>query len=281
MREVYGRSLEGYKFADLHFHTRGSRDVRRKNSGLNPHEAVLFAQNSGLDALAITDHDAIDTAYEALEFGIMEGIGVEVIVGQEITSKDGHMIGLYLKEEVPPLLSAGETVRNIHKQGGLAIIPHPFHEHLIGKSEKSERSLGLSAISQILDSTEEGVYIDGIEIHNMGVVGTVRVTSESKWFRYRDSNIHAQKLYEGKGDGLGAAIGVSDGHGLSVGRGLTAFQGDLRSAIENRTTMAAVLGPEDETKVLDLVVSMFGKERIFAARLLKSERAMLEEIFGK
>jgi predicted metal-dependent phosphoesterase TrpH len=52
---------------------------------------------------------------------------VDVVVGEEISTLNGHLIGLYLSEQVPPGLSARETIRLIHDQGGLAVAAHPFH----------------------------------------------------------------------------------------------------------------------------------------------------------
>jgi hypothetical protein len=105
-------------FIDLHCHTRASFD-----SLANPIAVVRAAASRGLTHLAITDHDRIDAALAARDAAPE---GLSVIVGEEVKSADGDMIGLFLREVVPPGLSAIETIKAIREQGGLVGIPHPF-----------------------------------------------------------------------------------------------------------------------------------------------------------
>jgi hypothetical protein len=100
----------------IHLHTHYSYD-----SNLAPARLVQAARRIGIDCLAITDHNQIDGALEAQALG-----GVRVIVGEEISSADGHLLGLFLRERIPPGLSGEETCVAIHAQGGLALAPHPF-----------------------------------------------------------------------------------------------------------------------------------------------------------
>src|ERR1035437_4893600 len=105
--------------ADLHIHTRcsdGTASVR---------EALEYASlHTRLDVIAITDHDTIESAHEAAALAPL--YRVEVVVGEEITSREGHILGLFLTSRVSPRLSAVETVEAIHAQGGLAVAAHPF-----------------------------------------------------------------------------------------------------------------------------------------------------------
>jgi predicted metal-dependent phosphoesterase TrpH len=100
----------------IHLHTHYSHD-----SNLAPAGLVQAARRIGIDCLAITDHDEIEGAREARALG-----GLRVIVGEEISSTDGHVLGLFLQERIPPRLSGEETCAAIHAQGGLALAPHPF-----------------------------------------------------------------------------------------------------------------------------------------------------------
>lgn len=100
----------------IHVHTHYSPD-----SNLSPAELVAAAAREGIDCLAVTDHDEIRGAFEVQQVG-----GVRVIVGQEISTRDGHLIGLFLRERIPPGLSAERTCERIHAQGGLVLAPHPF-----------------------------------------------------------------------------------------------------------------------------------------------------------
>jgi predicted metal-dependent phosphoesterase TrpH len=105
-------------FADLHCHSSASFDSLSK-----PADLMRVAVERGLTHLAITDHERIDGAQAARD---VAPAGLTVIVGEEIRSADGDVLGLYLERAVPPGLSAIETIAAIHEQGGLAGIPHPF-----------------------------------------------------------------------------------------------------------------------------------------------------------
>jgi predicted metal-dependent phosphoesterase TrpH len=102
---------------DLHIHTVYSFDGSIEPSGLRD----ICAQR-GLDGVAVTDHNSLQGG---LAFA-SELPDLVIIPGEEIRSREGEIIGLFLKEEIQPGLPAPETLRLIHDQGGLAIIPHPF-----------------------------------------------------------------------------------------------------------------------------------------------------------
>ena len=81
-----------------------------------------------VDVVAITDHDEVRGALIARAFArARPDLGVEVVVGEEISTRNGHLIGLFLEERVPPGLPAARTIELIHGQGGLAVAAHPFH----------------------------------------------------------------------------------------------------------------------------------------------------------
>ncbi len=101
---------------DLHVHTCYSVD-----GWMTPEEIVSLLRRRRLGALAITDHNTIEGA-----IAVREIASFPVIVGQEISTADGELMGLFLQEEVPRALSALETVNRIKRQGGLVGVPHPF-----------------------------------------------------------------------------------------------------------------------------------------------------------
>jgi predicted metal-dependent phosphoesterase TrpH len=118
---ITGGVAAGAGRADLHVHTLWS-------DGAQAPEAIVQAAAGQLDVVAITDHDEVQGAVIAREFARAHPeLGVEVVVGEEISSRSGHLIGLFLEERVPPGLSAGRTIELIHAQGGLAVAAHPFH----------------------------------------------------------------------------------------------------------------------------------------------------------
>ena len=80
----------------------------------------------GLHAIAITDHDCIEGAREAVRYAENSGSPLHVIVGEEVSSREGHIVGLFLRELVNPGMSALDTIEAIHEQNGLAVAVHPF-----------------------------------------------------------------------------------------------------------------------------------------------------------
>jgi hypothetical protein len=107
--------------ADLHVHTLYS------DGGQSP-EAVVRAAAGRVDVVGITDHDRVGGALRARDYAREHPeLGVDVVVGEEISTLNGHLIGLYLSEAVPAGLSARETIERIHAQDGLAVAAHPFH----------------------------------------------------------------------------------------------------------------------------------------------------------
>ena len=107
---------------EFHCHTVFSRD----SSNRIP-ELIEQARARGLDRLAITDHNTIAGALEAK--ALAPGL---VIVGEEILTLQGELLAYYLKEEIPPRLSADETIARLRAQGAFIAVPHPFDRHRHG-----------------------------------------------------------------------------------------------------------------------------------------------------
>jgi glycosyltransferase involved in cell wall biosynthesis len=127
------RRLQGRRLidVDLHMHTDHSSDCA------TPVEVLLAtAKAEGLGAIAVTDHNEISGALEALA----KAEGIKIIVGEEVkTASQGEVIGLFITEKIPRGLTMAETVAEIKRQGGLVYVPHPFdrlhavpdYEHLL------------------------------------------------------------------------------------------------------------------------------------------------------
>ncbi len=124
---------------DLHMHTDHSPDCA------TPVEVLLeTARDRGLGAIAITDHNEVSGALEARRIAA-EMDDLQVIVAEEVkTAEQGEVIGLFLSEKIPRGMTMAETVAEIHRQGGLVYVPHPFdrlhsvpdYEHLLGIVEE-------------------------------------------------------------------------------------------------------------------------------------------------
>lgn len=104
---------------DIHVHTTHSP------CGFSPvREVILTAKKRGLDGIAITDHNKMSAIKEAKK--IADQVGLLLIPGEEITTTHGHMLALNIKKTIKKGLSPEETIKRIHKQGGLAIAAHPY-----------------------------------------------------------------------------------------------------------------------------------------------------------
>ncbi len=101
---------------DLHTHSEASPD-----GGISLADYKKILEKKTLDVVAITDHNRVAFAQEA-----QKELGEKIIVGEEIMTSDGEIIGLYLTDLVPPNLTATATIKAIKDQGGLVYIPHPF-----------------------------------------------------------------------------------------------------------------------------------------------------------
>ncbi len=109
---------------DMHTHCEYSPDSRTTLA-----EQARAIRASGLDVVCATDHNTIAGALRLRE--LADGFGV--IVGEEISTREGELIGLFLEEAVPRDLSAEETIARIHGQGGLVSVPHPFSRNRLGR----------------------------------------------------------------------------------------------------------------------------------------------------
>jgi predicted metal-dependent phosphoesterase TrpH len=132
--------------ADLHMHTNWSHDC-----SVEPHALVEHAEEEGLGAIAVTDHNVFGGALEAAALAADREL--IVIPGEEMkTDGQGEVIGLFLREEIPKGLSFADTIAAIREQDGIVYLPHPFDRmHSIPTPETLHRHL---------------VDIDVIEVYN-------------------------------------------------------------------------------------------------------------------
>ena len=133
---------------DLHVHTRHSHDSAAPVSSV-----LQRCRDCGLGMVAVTDHDSIRGGLEARE----RADGFQVIVGEEIKSSQGDIIGLFLEQPVPPRLSPSETVKRVKAQGGLVGVPHPF-------DRIRPTAMGRRALLEILPWVD---FLEGYNAHTM------------------------------------------------------------------------------------------------------------------
>ncbi len=201
--------------ADLHIHT-------TYGDGMATVQNILdyVEEHTDLSVIAITEHDRLDAALDARDRWAAGRYRFEVIVGEEITTIEGHLIAVFIERPIPSLRPLRETLAEVHRQGGLCIIPHPM--------SWLTRSIGQRVIERIMAEADPEVSFDGIETVNLGPAGRVSMR--------KASSLNGARYHL-------ADIGGSDAHFLqAIGSAYTEFEGvtaaDLRRAIEARATRA-------------------------------------------
>jgi predicted metal-dependent phosphoesterase TrpH len=231
--------------ADLHIHslasdgTAGIADILERAAG-----------PAGLDVIAITDHERIDAAVAARTMARELGLRLEVIVGEEISTRGGHLLGLFLTEPVRPWQSLRASIVAVHAQGGLAIPAHPLFPYpLCAQGPILRRLLG---------DPDPRVRPDALEVFNPTTLG--RAGQRVAAF------VERHEL---------AGVGSSDAHAVeSIGQGYTTFAGrsaaELRVAIlERRSGWDGVAHPTGSQ------LSVFGRQ------LAKRGRDVRDELGGR
>jgi predicted metal-dependent phosphoesterase TrpH len=121
--EATGPARRPLAFADFHVHTRHSRD-----SILHEDRYIALAVERGLTHVAITNHNNVEGAVavrdRVAELGLADRL--HIILGEEVSSADGEIVGVFMTATVPRDLSAEQTADAIHAQGGLVFVPHPY-----------------------------------------------------------------------------------------------------------------------------------------------------------
>lgn len=126
---------------DMHMHSEVSPDSR-----MRPAEQARRIRETGLHVVCATDHNSIEGGLRLREIAD----GFRVIVGEEILSRDGEIIGLFLERTIPRGLSAEETIARIREQGGVVSIPHPFSRNRLNHIRYS----ALERIKKDIDAIE-------------------------------------------------------------------------------------------------------------------------------
>jgi predicted metal-dependent phosphoesterase TrpH len=201
--------------ADLHIHSTYS-------DGIPTIEQILkyTELNTGLDVIAITDHNVIDGSLRARDLWAKSSYRFDYIVGEEISTNEGHLLALFIEKQIPSHLSIERSIDLIHDQGGLAIVVHPLHP-----------LFRMSCQRPVLDRirANKDLWLDGIETLNAGLCGIYanRLTMRANRQCYGWSE-----------------VGNSDAHTLNaIGRACTLFQGSTASDV--RTTIQSGLSTPD------------------------------------
>src|SRR5438034_10527890 len=186
--------------ADLNMHSTYS-------DGLATIEQILHrAQHrTNLDVIVLTDHDVVEGALRARDLWARGSYRFDFIVGEEISTREGHMLALFIEKRIPPHLSMERSIDLVHEQGGLAIVAHPLNPIFRHSCQR-----------EVLDRiyADKDVWLDGIETWNASFcgIGANRIAMRAN-----------REVYQWP------EVGNSDAHTLgAIGRGCTWFRSEER-----------------------------------------------------
>jgi predicted metal-dependent phosphoesterase TrpH len=231
--------------ADLHLHTLASDGT----AGVE--EMIRAAVERGLDVVAVTDHERVDAAVAGRAIARARALPIEVVVGEEVTTRGGHLLALWIEEPIRPLQSLRDSIAQVHEQGGVAIPAHPLVPYPLCASA--------GALRRLIASTDPRVRPDALEVFNPTTAGR-------PW--------HPRVVRFAAEHGL-TPVGNSDAHDpRHVGQGWTTFPGrsaaELRAALEAGTTgWGGTFYPP------------FEQVGMFARQLRKYSRDVRDEVVGR
>lgn len=198
--------------ADLHMHTTAS-------DGMGTVEEVLdwVENNTDMDVIAITDHDEIRGAWAARDLMAKRKYRFQLLMGQEITTRHGHLLVYGVEEPFKMFQSLEQTVHWAHERGGLVVVPHPLSFMTLSVGE-----------GKLRDLYSKSMVVEGIESLNPSIAGYVR--------RQRVSEINADEFHISE-------VGNSDAHFPKwIGTAYTTFAGttaaELLEALRTGQTKA-------------------------------------------
>lgn len=209
--------FEKFGKADLHIHSNFS------DAKMSVEEILDYAENkTDLDLIAITDHDTIAGALKAQKIAQRKNLRVKVIIGEEISCQEGHILALFINQKIPEGGSVKKTLRLIEKQSGMAIAPHPFYQTRFQKDIITIDGIGFTALAEHADRFQ------AVETFNANPI----LKKQNRKIQFFNKSF----LFKSE-------IGGSDAHILeAIGVGYTAFEGksieELKLAIASGRTLA-------------------------------------------
>lgn len=223
LKPVAGSLEPGMLLADVHVHT------RRSDGWFDPPTLAESALEAGLDALVVTDHDDVEAGFALRDYVARRSMPLVVYTGSEITArldgKDVHILALGIEDNIAPWQSPAWTVEEIVKADGVPVIAHPCKAG--------------SGYLRASTAFELPVPVS-IEVFNASIGDIDRFDPRAR--RGADRNAAALAFHVASRDDLLGPVGGTDAHFRTVGRGLTAYRGDLLEAIRRKET--AVLGTD-------------------------------------
>jgi len=174
---------------ELHCHTKHSVAGAPLDCMEEPIDVVRWAKRIGLDGIAITDHDTINGWKTARTESRNQGL--VFIPGIEISSRDGHILGLGVSDRIDAGLGIEETVDRIHDAGGIAVSAHPFDirghgaKELLVKADAVEafNALSIDRFSNMITERKADDHgmpkVSGSDAHTLGMIGRASINARA------------------------------------------------------------------------------------------------------
>jgi predicted metal-dependent phosphoesterase TrpH len=215
---VAGSYEPDMRLADVHVHT------RRSDGWFDIETLADAALAAGLDALVVTDHDDVQAGFALRDYAARRSLPLTIYPGSEITARvdghDVHILALGIEDDIAPWQSPEWTVEQVTKLGGVPVLAHPYKNGTGYLRAHTAFELDVSV---------------SIEIYNASIADIDRFDPRARR-RGTDRNSAAVDFQNSHADRLLGPVGGTDAHFRSIGRGLTAYRGDLLDAIRSGRT---------------------------------------------
>lgn len=218
--------------ADVHIHSTYS-DGMASVADILAHVQA----HTDLDVIAITDHDCIDGALRARELALHAHYRFQVMIGVEVSTRDGHLLALEVERPVPAGMGMADTIAAVHEQGGIAIVAHPL--------SRLCPSASLSVLETLAATAFTGLV--GLEALNgsLAALGSSRRVRRLNRARFAWPN-----------------LGGSDAHTLgAIGCSHTAFPGQTRGALREAIKHDRVAAAGGMWPAAEMIRYALGRER--------------------
>jgi predicted metal-dependent phosphoesterase TrpH len=235
--------------ADVHVHT------RRSDGWFTTETLAESALEAGLDAIVVTDHDDVRGGFDLRDYVSRRSLPLAVYPGSEITARcdghDVHILALGIEDDIEPWQSPEWTIEQIMRQNGIPVLAHPYKK-------------GTGYLR-----AHPGIHFDlpvSMEIFNASIADIDRFDPRARR-RGIDRNASATSFHLEHPDQFLGPVGGTDAHFRTIGRGVTAYTGDLLDAIRAGTTAVVHTNGFERARPSDFVIYASG------LRSMKQRRA--------
>ncbi len=245
---VAGRAYApAMSLADVHVHT------RRSDGWFTTETLAQTALEAGLDAIVVTDHDDVRGGFELRDYVVRHSLPLTAYPGSEITARcdgrDVHILALGIEDDIPPWQNPEWTVEQILRQGGIPVLAHPYKSGSGYLRARSEIQLDLPV---------------SMELHNASIADIDRFDPRA---RRADRNSLATSFYLRQSGQMLGPVGGTDAHFRTIGRGITAYDGDVLDSIRTGNTTVLCASGFERARPSDFVIYLTG------LRAMKHQRA--------